>query len=272
MATTTLADARSLLFVPGHRPDRFGKARDSGVDRVIIDLEDAVGEANKDVAREHVTTWLSSGHPGIVRINATGTPWYERDLEAILRAAPTTILMLPKATMATVDATAEHLPSAGQILPLIETAQGLLDAAAIARSPRVGRLAFGNIDLSTEIGVDPDDERALLWARSMLVVASAAATIAPPIDGVTTAIHDNTAVANDTRAARSLGFTGKLCIHPCQVATVHDALEPTELEVRHAQRVLATAASDVSSLDGRMLDRPVVERARRILRVSSRRA
>jgi citrate lyase subunit beta / citryl-CoA lyase len=263
-ATSALTTARTLLFVPGHRPDRFAKAAASGADAIILDLEDAVGPDLKGQARQAVRDWLRQGGDGIVRINPPGTDMYTDDLTA-LADAPRTV-MLPKATP---DATADvlhRLPAGSTVVALIETAAGVLDAAATARTPGVLRLALGNVDLGAELGIDPDDHDALRTARSTLVLAAAAAGLTPPVDGVTTTLDDPAVLTDDVHRAAALGFTGKLCIHPRQIQPTHRALAPAADQITWAQRVVdATGDGNVTVLDGKMLDKPVIDRARRIL-------
>ncbi|RSD07346.1 HpcH/HpaI aldolase/citrate lyase family protein [Amycolatopsis eburnea] len=248
--------ARTFLFVPGDRPDRFGKAVASGADVVLLDLEDAVAPADKDAARAAVGTWLDGGGTAMVRINAPGTPWFDAD--AALVAARGVPVMVPKA---------EHpgvLAGFREVVALVETARGVERAGELAAVPSVTRLAFGSVDLAAELGVDPDDREPFAYARSRLVIASAAAGLAPPVDGVTTDLRDDDRLAADVRYARRLGFGGKLCVHPRQVAPVQMGFEPTEAEREWARRVV-TAGASVSTVDGKMVDRPVLARARRIL-------
>ncbi|MEU6145583.1 CoA ester lyase [Streptomyces sp. NPDC047081] len=260
-----LAPARTLLFVPGHRPDRFAKAAGSGADGIVLDLEDAVGPELKDAAREHVRAWLADGGRGVVRVNAPGTEWYDADVAALSgRPCP---VMLPKAADPDqVGRLLADLPAGSAVVPLIETAAGVLEARSICAAPGVVRAAFGSVDLGAGLGVDPDDRAALATARSLLVLASAAAGTAPPLDGVTTALDDERALRADTRHAATLGFSGKLCVHPRQVAVVHAEFAPSDEELRRAKEIVAAAGEgSVAVLDGRMIDRPVVERARRLL-------
>jgi citrate lyase subunit beta/citryl-CoA lyase len=151
------------------------------------------------------------------------------------------------------------------IVPLIETARGLTGAAQLLTDPRVARPALGTIDLAVELGVDPDDQQALLWARSAVVAAAAAAGVGTPIDGVTTRIDDADALAADVRAARRLGLRAKLCIHPRQIAAVHEGMRATAAEEEWARAVLAASTDGVSTVDGAMIDAPVVNRARQLL-------
>ncbi|BBY16478.1 HpcH/HpaI aldolase/citrate lyase family protein [Mycolicibacterium litorale] len=252
--------AGTLLFVPGDRPDRFRKAVDSGADLVVIDLEDAVPPAGKDAARRNVGRWLDAGHRCAVRINAFDTVEGDADLQWLTgRDCP---VMLPKAEDARriVERLGDHA-----VLALIETASGVLNAATVAAATPVRRLAFGSFDLAAHLGVAPEDRAALAAARSMLVLASAAAGLAPPLDGVTAAVTDNAALTEDIRYAVQLGFGGKLCVHPAQVPAAAAALAPSAADVAWAQRVIESEGSAVSVIDGRMVDKPVFDRARRIL-------
>jgi len=260
--TRPLESARSLLFVPGSRPDRFAKAAASGADLVIIDLEDAVAPQDKEEARENAAAWLARGNAAVVRINAPGTPWHDADLSAA--AAALAPVMVPKAEDAAVFSDLARRAADCPLIPLIETATGVERAAEICAVPGTVRAAFGNVDLAGQLGVAPDDHIALGYARSRLVSASAAAGIAAPIDGVTTAIRDADALAADLAHARRLGFTAKLCVHPGQVEQVGVAFAPTEEERRWARAVL-DAQQSLAVVDGQMVDRPVIERARRIL-------
>jgi citrate lyase subunit beta / citryl-CoA lyase len=254
-----LAGARSFLFVPGDRPERFGKAAAAGADAVVIDLEDAVPPAHKEMARAAAAGWLARGNEAVVRVNGVRTSWHSRDVETL--AAPAGALMIPKAE------SAGDWPAARGclILPLIETANGLMNARWLLAAPGVVRPAFGSLDLAAELGVDPGDRTALLWARSHLVMAAAAAGVAAPIDGVTTSLDDPQALAADVRACRALGMTAKLCIHPSQVGTVHALLSPTEDEVTWARGVVAAAGDGVSAVGGHMVDPPVIARAHQVL-------
>ena len=264
MDSDALSAARTLLFVPGDRPDRFAKAAATGADGVIVDLEDAVAPARKDAARAEVQAWLAGGGTGIVRVNAPGTPWHEDDLRlAAERRIP---VVLPKAEDPDVVARVVAAVAGAPVVALIETAAGVLAARAVCGVDGVVRAAFGNVDLAAELGVDHADHTALSHARQSVVLASAAAGAAPPIDGVTTAIGDDEALRDDVRHAVRLGFTGKLCIHPRQVAVAHGALAPTVEQQEWARRVLAAAPDGAAAaVDGQMVDAPVLARARRIL-------
>ncbi|MFF3872211.1 HpcH/HpaI aldolase/citrate lyase family protein [Streptomyces sp. NPDC001978] len=258
-----LESARSLLFVPGHRPDRFAKAGASDADLIIIDLEDAVAPQAKDQARDHAAAWFAQGGSAVLRINPPGTPWYDADLAlAASAAAP---VMVPKAEDAAVLSDLVcRLPGSCPLIPLIETAPGVERAAEVCAVTGTVRAAFGNVDLAGQLGVAPDDHLALGYARSRLVTASASAGISAPIDGVTTSIRDTDALAADIAHARRMGFTAKLCIHPNQLRQANTAFTPTDEERRWARAVI-DAQDSLAVVDGQMVDKPVIERARRIL-------
>ena len=261
---------RSLLFVPGDRPDRFAKAAASGADDIVLDLEDAVLPQNKDEARRAVAAWLAHRRRAVLRVNGADTTWHDRDMALLDRPdiAGINAVMLPKATARTCAATAARLPSGMPLIALVETAAGLVEATAMATIPAVRRLAFGAVDFQLECGMGARRE-ALLMARATLVVASAAAGIEGPVDGVTLDVDDPGRLASDVAHARELGFTGKLCIHPRQIAATNQGFDPTAEEIEAARKIVAAlpghAGDGALLVDGRMVDRPVIERARRTL-------
>jgi citrate lyase subunit beta/citryl-CoA lyase len=263
----TLSLARSWLFVPGDRPERFAKAAASTADVVICDLEDAVAPAAKAEARAQVRSWLEAGGRACVRINAADTAWYEQDIDAIGAASGLLAVMVPKAENADIIGTLSHaLPHQVDVIALVETALGVVEINAIASAPRVVRLAFGSLDYALDIDAAHEPE-ALLLPRVQLVLASRSAGLPGPVDGVTTALQDRTALIADAGRARRLGLTGKLCIHPRQLADVNAAFSPTAADLAWAARVIAAfdGSAAVIDLDGHMVDRPVFDRARRIV-------
>lgn len=261
---------RAYLFVPADRPERFAKARASGADAVIVDLEDAVAPEAKARARDALALALDASAPLVVRINAAGTPWFEDDLE-LCRHPGVAAVMLPKAegidALCTVVETTYH-----DVLPIIESARGLHEMENIARVPGVIRLAFGSVDLALDLGIDcaPDGaEIELLAFRSQLVLASRLAGLAAPVDGVSTAIDDLQRLQADTERSRRLGFGAKLCIHPKQLASVQAVFTPPPERIDWARRVckaFASAGGAAVAVDGQMVDLPVVQRARAVLR------
>jgi citrate lyase subunit beta/citryl-CoA lyase len=275
MSSSALAPAliaRSYLFVPGDRPDRFDKALAAGADAVILDLEDAVAPAKKDEARAAIGNWLSPTRPVLVRINADTTPWYAADLG--LAAAPGIAgILLSKAHSIDPALQALCARTGKVLLPQIETAQGFENAYALASTPGVQRLLFGTLDFQMDLGIDGEGDE-LAYFRSELVLVSRLAGIQPPVDGPSTALDDAAQLVADTHRARRMGFGAKLCIHPKQVAPVNAAFAPTAEELAWAQRVVQAAIGShgaAVALDGRMVDRPVILKAEQIVREGARR-
>ena len=266
----------SYLFVPGTVPERFAKALASGADRVIIDLEDAVSPSDKATAREAIEAWMPSANEEIrgkllIRINDASTGWYVDDLQ-LLRKVRAVCVMLPKCeSRRQVADVLGSLDAGTTVLPLVETARGLLAAFDLATAPGIARLAFGSLDYMADLDI-PADSPALQHAAIQLAIASRAAGLPSPVAGVTPDI-DADRVAADTAQARCLGFGAKMCIHPAQVAAVHRALRPDAEVLAWAQRILSAsraAGGGAIQLDGKMVDRPVVLKAERIVALAAR--
>ena len=282
---------RTLLFVPGDRPDRIAKAAASAATAIAIDLEDAVALKQKEAARQAAVAALPAipvnDAPVIcVRINAVDSGLAENDLAALEPVlGRVDLIMVPMSAdpdgiryVSGLLARAERAIGAPDgdigIIPLIETAAGILDARGIASAdPRVFTLSFGPADLSRELGITPTaDGDEFLHARSQLVLAAAAALCPPPIDGPHLDLDDAAGLGRAAQRARRLGFSGKQVIHPAQLATVADAFSasPAELEwARAVDAAFASAEADgVSSIrlsDGTFVDYPIARRARAIL-------
>lgn len=251
------------IFVPATRPERFAKAAQCGADAIIVDLEDAVTAADKDAARERLMQVELPPVTRILRVNAAGTPWHERDLAAAARL-PFDAVMLPKSEEAADIAAIRAAVPGKPVIALIETALGVAQAMALARCEGVQRLAFGSIDFSADLGC-ANEWDALLHARSTVVLASRLGGIAAPMDGVTLELDDATKVRDDARRAAALGFSGKLCIHPRQIAAVLEGFAPTAEEIDWAQRVASVGDQGAVSIDGIMVDPPVLRHAEQIL-------
>jgi citrate lyase subunit beta/citryl-CoA lyase len=273
-----LALARAFLFVPADRPERHARALATGAGGVIVDLEDAVAPERKAAARDGLAASfaaLPAAQRGrlLVRINAHGTPWHGDDrVRAGELAAQGLIagVVLPKAERAAdLARVAEAIGPQGVLVPLIESAAGLDAADELATAPQVLRLAFGNLDFQADLGLACDaDEAELVPVRLAIVLASRRAGLPAPIDGVTPDWRNDQRLAADTARARRGGFGAKLCIHPEQVAPVHAALGPSADELAWARRVvdaIRASGGGVVSLDGRMVDAPVVRLAERLL-------
>ena len=252
--------------MPANRPDRYAKACAARAHAVIIDLEDAVAADDKPAARASWVEWLPQApRPVLVRINATGTQWFDDDLRVVAAAPNVEGVLVPKAEQ---PGDVERLAAARsdmQIYPLIETARGLWDVLSIAQVRGVRAVLFGSLDFQADLAIIDDD---LVYARSQLVVASRVAGIAAPIDGVTQAIDDAELLRRDCARARQLGFAGKACIHPAQVDVVNACFAPTAAEVEWAERVVAAfahAEGGAVRVEGRMVDRPVLLKAQAVL-------
>ena len=271
--SSPLSLARSFLFVPGNRPERFAKALASGADAVIIDLEDAVPLDAKATARDALlAAWsgldASERARLLVRVNPAGTPWHAADLAVVASLTGLGALMLPKAENPQQVEQAFRTNSK-LVLPLIESAEGVGQMDAIARAAGTLRLGLGHIDLQADLGMRcGSDEAELAPIQLAMVVASRRANLPAPVDGVTTATTDAQVLSQDAQRSRRFGFGAKLCIHPAQVAGVHQALAPTDAECDWARRVLAAevaAGGGAFSVDGKMVDPPVLLLARQIL-------
>lgn len=264
-----IALARTILFVPGHRPDRFGKALATGADAVVIDLEDAVPPAEKPAARAAVLA-RPTPPPGValgVRINMLGSALGIADLAALLGGTPPDFIMLPKVeSAAELRIVHRALGGASRLIPQIETAEGLAEAGAIAREEGCAALAFGGADLAADLGC------ALAWEpmlahRAALVAAAARGRVAL-FDVPYLALDDEAGLIEETRRVQALGYTGKLAIHPRQVGPIQGVFTPPPEQVDWARRVIAAieaAAGGVCVVDGRMVDAPVAQAARRVL-------
>ncbi|WP_027944390.1 HpcH/HpaI aldolase/citrate lyase family protein [Amycolatopsis taiwanensis] len=255
------------LFVPGSRPERFAKAVAAGADVVVVDLEDAVPPEGKAAARENLRAAWPIGPDVVVRINAHNSPEFDADLVLCRDLGPAAV-MLPK-TESAQDVQAVADGTGCPVLGLVETARGFVNLGEICTAPGLARLVFGSIDLALDLGTTAD--AALDASRSDLVRWSAACGLPAPLDGVTPSIDDVAAIDRDARRAKAWGFGGKLCIHPAQLAVVRDAMRPSAEEVAWARRVIEAdeqAQGAAVSLDGAMIDRPVVERARRLLQAA----
>ncbi|MBV2180595.1 MAG: CoA ester lyase [Castellaniella sp.] len=262
---------RTALFVPASRPDRFPKAIASGADAVIIDLEDSVAPEAKAEARDALVRYTAD-HPRErlwVRINDGTTPWFDDDL-AVCRSSPAIAgIVLPKAQAA------EHVyivSGAGKpLMPVIESASGLRVLDRIAEANGVVRLSFGILDLMVEFGTRPRTEgaqRILDQVRFQILQASRMHGLADPLDTVYMDFSDPDGLLRTATLASDMGFGGMLCIHPAQVPVAHQAYRPQPDEVDWARRVVDHADSTgdyIFRLDGRMIDLPLIERARRVL-------
>ena len=270
---------RSLLFVPAIRPDRFEKAIATGTDAVCLDLEDGVAFRQKDEARDKAVALLARRSPSraevVLRVNEPASALGDRDLAAVLASGfRPDALMVPKVGGPdTIRALERRLAPAIEGLPLvaqIETAPGLAAVEAIATaSPNLAVLFFGAVDLSADLGCAIEWD-ALLYARSRVVAAAALAGI----DAMDTPFMDVAATAqlrDEARAVQRLGFTGKAAIHPSQVGVIQAAFSPDDEAVAWAGRIIEAYEANeggVLLVDGKLVERPVIASAHRILAVA----
>jgi citrate lyase subunit beta / citryl-CoA lyase len=286
---------RSWLFVPGDSERKLAKSAESGADALILDLEDSVAPQRLSEARRLVAAHLRAHHgrasPQLwVRVNALASGQLLEDLVAILPAGPQGIV-LPKLNSATELLEVHHYLSAleqrdglpqgaTRVLAIItETPQALLQLSGFAQgAPRVSGLTWGAEDLAAALGARAKREADGSWtapfelARSLCLLAASAARV-QAVDGVHADFADHAALARELEHARRDGFTGKLAIHPGQIAAINAAFTPTEAEIAQARRVVAAFAAEpgvgVTSIDGRMIDRPHLLAAQRLLELAS---
>lgn len=278
---------RSFLFVPGCEERKLAKAPTLGADAVILDLEDGVAPARKTEARKLIRAFLQAQNgqaiEWLIRLNGFHTPFFEADLEASVRAGPDA-LVVPKVdspeVLQLVDGhltEAEHAsalpPGSLKLFALIESARGILNAPAIATATsRLLGLMLGHVDLSVDLGIRPGraGEGIVHHARCQLVLAARAAGV-DVVDTISLNIQDQDGLRAEAIQAAALGFTAKLAIHPAQIPIIHEAFTPSAERVRQAERILETwrqaeaEGRGVCTLDGDLIERPVVEGERLVL-------
>ncbi|MBP1327300.1 citrate lyase beta subunit [Leucobacter exalbidus] len=266
-----LQSSISYLFVPASRPERFAKALAAGAGQVIIDLEDAVAVEDKDTSLAHLIEALNDGldTPVHVRINAADSPWFNRDIAALAAltaqgSAGLSGVIIPKAEDAAV--LAEVRTALGgdiELIALVESALGVSRARELAQSPELSRFAVGAVDLSFDLDVEISSST-IDYAYAALVVESRLAGLPAPIASPPLSLHDTEGNEIDARRLRGMGLTAQLCIHPAQLAPIHAGFLPTAEQFAWARNVLA-AEGGASQVGGQMVDKPVQDRARRIL-------
>ena len=258
---------RSYLFVPASRPERIDKAFNAGAGAVIVDLEDAVSPADKETARESLYKHLRTDRGVYVRINSADTAWFEQDLE-LCKSSGVSGVFLPKAeSREVIETVSRTIGNEKLLVPLIETARGIDKAREMAATGKIQRFGFGSIDFQVDLRIDGEGEE-LLFFRSQIVLISRLENLLPPVDGVTVVFDDEEVIRSETSRGRRLGFGGKLCIHPKQVPVVNGCYRPSEALIDWARRVVeATNKSNGAAVavDGKMVDLPVILRAKEIL-------
>ncbi len=279
---------RSLLFIPGNNPSMIQNAIVFESDAVIFDLEDAVSSSEKDSARMIVSSFIELSFDFdkeiIVRINPVDTPYYLDDLKLIVSEKLDTI-MLPKATEKTVRNLALKLDELEEekqitkrikIIPIIESAKSVLQIERIAPLPRVSGMLLGAEDLSLDLGIIRTKEGTeISYVRSKLAIACKAYDI-DAIDTPFTDVNDDEGLKEDTKRAKLLGLNAKSCIHPRQASIVNDVFSPSSFDIEYAKKVLLgyeeaqKVGLGVFSLEGKMIDKPIIERAMRVIAKAKR--
>lgn len=276
---------RSRIYLPGNRPRMLQKGPGLGADAVILDLEDSVAPQEKDAARFLVTRAIETIDFGdsevMVRINPINGGGLD-DLDVVLAAEPDSVVV-PKCenrddVLAVESAIRDFNPAQPvSILPMIETAKGILNAYEIASaSAMVDAITFGGEDFTQDIGATRTKEgREIFWGRSMLVIAARAAGV-QALDTVFSHLADEEGLRRDTREIKEMGFDGRAAVHPAQIETIHEVFTPSEQELQHAVNVKSAAqkaeqeGSGVTVVKGKMIDKPIIQRADKILRIAER--
>jgi citrate lyase beta subunit len=265
----TLVNIRSLIFTPANRPERMQRALACGADSICIDLEDSVAPQDKIAARSNALEMLSIAtnshiHVG-VRINPLDTQWGAKDLASVKASAA--FIVLPKVLdLHEIDNIRCLLPPDHTVWPIVESAAGLMRSWELAAAKGVGGIVFGAFDYVADVGCAMTWE-ALLFARSQLAAACAKAKV-QLLDTPPEAIDDSDGLTASTSRAKALGFTGRTCIHPLQVSPINAVFTPSKVEVAWAQTVLDAfdrAEGGAAQLNGRLVELPVILRARRVL-------
>jgi citrate lyase subunit beta/citryl-CoA lyase len=268
---------RSVLFAPGDQPDKLRTAPESGADVVVFDLEDAVAPGEKARARETVNDALHELDPDCelcVRVNPAGIA-ADDDLAVLAGSPRLDSVMLPKVDDAddvkTLDRLLAQHDADLPVLALVESAAGVLHAEAIANTGATDAVLFGAEDFAADVGATRTEKGTeVLYARQRVVAAASAADV-DAIDTLYTDYEDTDGLRADTRRGIEMGYDGKMTIHPRQVAVVNDAFTPDDEEIAWAERVVnardeaADAGKAVFSVDGEMIDAPLIAQAERIL-------
>lgn len=281
MTTVRVRPRRSLLFVPGLRPERYAKALESGADVVCIDLEDAVALPKKAEARELTfPLFAQDSHPEVekmVRINALSTLDGLKDLQKLLECgAPPAAIMIPKVRAAAEIELLDRLLQGScrqlRFCVIIETNDGLHNVLAIAKSSaRIDSMILGAVDMSADLRCEKSWE-ALLYARSRLVHAAASAGI-DLLDVPFLALEDTDGLRRESEASARLGFTGKAAIHPNQLPTINAAFTPSEVFLAKARKCVAAFQAEPSGLvvvDGELIELPVIRSMQRAIVIAER--
>jgi len=274
---------RSLLFIPANSPAMLQNADIFDADALIFDLEDAISIYEKDAARDLMSSYFSTYRLEnielIIRINQIDSPFFEQDFERVLMW-PIDALMVPKASYESLKMIQERILKREKkmkntkplmLIPIIEQAIHLFEVEKIASLERVSALLLGGEDLATNLEVERTKEGEEILLARQLVIYAAKAHGKEAIDTPFTDVTDKEGLMADARHAKKLGMTGKACIHPIQIDDVNLIFSPTEKEILFAKRVLdafkeaSLQNKGVFSVDGKMVDKPIIERAKKLL-------
>lgn len=265
--------ARSYLYVPGDQPDKLAKALTRGADAVILDLEDAVPLDRKDEARAAVVGFLDAldgTYAGQVWVRVNPGALLEDDV-SVLTQQRFDGISLPKASVSELERLHGLLRGVDlAVMPLVETADGVLNVAGIAGARGVARLQIGEADLAAQLGIEASEEgREFAAIRSQVIVASAAFGLEPPVGPVSVDFHDADGLRASTIALRRIGFGSRAAIHPRQVPVINGAFTPDADEIAAARDLVdrfdAAGGGVVLDAQGRMVDEPIVRAARRVI-------
>lgn len=273
---------RSLLFIPANSPSMLQNADIFEADAIIFDLEDAISLLEKDAARDLLSEYLKldllKNTELIVRINALDTPYFDEDIKRVM-SWPIHTIMIPKASKESIRRLDQMLTKFEKkmkkmmipIIPIIEQAQSLFEIDGIASHPRVSALLLGAEDLATDLQVERTLEGEEILLARQLVIYAAKAYGKEAIDTPFTDVSSKEGLLFDTNHAKMLGMTAKACIHPIQIDTINELFKPSEKEIQFAKRILAAEAEAIKlgkgafSVDGKMIDKPIILRAKKLL-------
>ncbi len=276
---------RSRIYLPGNRPRMIQKGPGLGADAVILDLEDSVSPEQKDAARLLVSRAIKMIDFGLsevmVRINPISHGGL-LDLAAVLASNPDAVVVPKcesKVDVQAVENTIKeaNLPKQISILPMIETAKGILNAYEVAcASPMVDAITFGGEDFTQDIGATRTTSgKEIFWGRSMVVIAAKAAGV-QALDTVFSDLSDEEGLRRDTTEIKEMGFDGRAAIHPSQIEIIHECFTPTEKEMQFAVNVISAAdkarsqGSGVAVVHGKMIDKPIIQRAEKMILYAER--
>lgn len=262
---------RSFLFVPGNRSDRFDKALSTCADYIILDLEDAISPKEKAKARDLIDNWFNKQNRVInellIRVNGIDTSWYDDDIR-LIKSLPIKGLVIPKVEKSEVINSASDALGEDKILvALLETVTGIINIRELASHKKISCIAFGGADFRVDSGIE-GDERELDYIRTKIVLESQYAGLYRPIYSVTEDINNQARLESDVVTAKQFGFGGKLCIHPDQIDIVNKGFMPNASDIAWANNVISKinlAGNDAVAIDGKLIDKPIIERAKHIL-------